>query len=118
MNRRLQPQRGDRPRRHVEGVEDTEGALLAFCVERLTDDGPAAAARFGEEERLAAEVVEGRRLVDVARARAAPARVDELVEELAPAPARGGDAEHPEVLAGQRRPARVNRGEVGREPVR
>src|SRR5947209_19272878 len=65
--------------------------------------------------RSAAEVVACGRLIDVERAR--PVGVDELVEELAPAPARGRDAEHPEVSVWSGRQRGVDRGEVGGQPV-
>src|SRR5947209_16687394 len=65
--------------------------------------------------RSAAEVVARGRLVDVERAR--PVGVDELVEELAPAPARSRDAEHPEVSVRSGRQRGVERGEVGGQPV-
>src|SRR5947209_16470076 len=63
--------------------------------------------------RSAAEVVACGRLIDVERAR--PVGVDELVEELAPAPARSRDAEHPEVSVRSGRQRRVERGERSEE---
>src|SRR2546423_1216846 len=109
MNRLLQSEQSDWTPRHVEGVEDRKCAYRSLRVEHLTDYCPGLlVARVADEYRLPAQVVRRRRLIDVAYARVVPVRVDEMVEELAPAPARGRDAEHPEVLI---RPRKLARGD-------
>src|SRR5262249_5723847 len=108
------PQRGEGAARDVVGVEELERAAGFRRVEHRTEDEAARALpRLGDEHRLAREVPALRGGEDHGALRLVPARVDELVEELAPGTAGGGEAEHPQLAAGALRAPGVDGGEVG-----
>src|SRR5260370_39910672 len=92
MNRLLQSEQSDRTPCHVVGIEDRKRTCHLLCVEHLADYFPAfLIIRVTDEYRLSTQIMQRRRLVDVARFCTGPIRVRELVEELAPAAARGRD---------------------------
>jgi len=67
MNRLLQSESRDRTPGHVEGVEDRERSYHSFRVEYLTDYCSGFfILRVADEYRLAAQVMQRRRLVKVA----------------------------------------------------
>src|SRR5229473_412449 len=98
MNRLLQSEQSDRTPCHVVGIEDCERTHYSLRIKYLTDYcSRFFILRVSDEYRLATQVMQRRRMVDVAGLCTAPIRVDELVEKLAPGLARGRDPEHPEV---------------------
>src|SRR5882762_4817901 len=98
MNRLLQSESRDRTPGHVEGVEDRERTDYSFRVEYLTDYCSGFfILRVADEYRFTTQIIQRRRLIDVARFGAGPVRVRKLVEEFPPVPPGCRDAEHPEV---------------------
>ena len=116
MNWLLQLKPSDRTPGHVVGIEDRERTYYFLRVKYLTDYCPGFFfARVADEYRLSTEIVQRRRMVDVAGLCTAPIHVYELVEKFAPGSPSRRDAEHPEILVRLRKLTWSNRREVRRQ---
>src|SRR6266550_7162018 len=109
MNRPLQSELRDRTPCHVVSIEDRERTDYSLRVKYLTDYCPGLLLlRVADEYWLATEIMQRRRLIDIARFCTGPVSVRELVEKLAAAAASGRDSEHPKILVGLSKLSRRN----------
>src|SRR5437868_10659061 len=110
MYRLLQPQMCDRTSCHVVGVEDRERTYSSLCIKYLTDYGPLIfVIRVADEYGLASQVMQWRRLINVARFCAGPVCVCKLIEEFPALFSSCGDAKHPKVSICPGKPMLSNR---------
>src|SRR2546428_8419838 len=87
--------------RNFESIKDHEGAPHPLRIKHLADYYAARiVTRVADEYRLASQVMERRRFIDIARLCTAPVRMHKLIEKFAPPLARGRDAKHPKITVG------------------
>src|SRR6266705_6597378 len=109
MNRPLQSELRDRAPGHVVGIEDCERTDYSLRVKYLTDYCPGLLLlRIADEYWLATQIMQRRRLIDIARSCTSPVSVRQLVEEFPPASPGCRDSEHPEILVGLSKLSRRN----------